>query len=77
MAERKSVLVRLRPEVYAELQRWAADEFRSVNGQIEFIFEQALRDAGRRSRSAADPGGKRGPRPISPAASEEEEREPE
>jgi hypothetical protein len=54
MAERKSILLRLRPEIYAALQRWAADEFRSVNGQIEFLLDRALREAGRRpARGAA------------------------
>jgi hypothetical protein len=47
MAERKAILLRLRPEMVAALQRWAADEFRSVNGQIEFVLDRALRDAGR------------------------------
>lgn len=53
MAERKSILLRLRPEIYAALQKWAADEFRSVNGQIEFLLDRALRDAGRRTQRAA------------------------
>jgi hypothetical protein len=48
MAERKSILLRLRPEIYAALQRWAADEFRSVNGQIEYLLDRSLREAGRR-----------------------------
>ena len=47
MAERKSVLVRLRPETYEALRRWAADEFRSVNGQIDYLLHQSLRKAGR------------------------------
>jgi len=50
MAERKGVLVRLRPEIYAELRRWAAEEFRSVNGQIEYLLQQSLRKAGRETR---------------------------
>lgn len=53
MAERKSILLRLHPEAYAALQRWAADEFRSLNGQIEFVLDQALRQAGRGSRPRA------------------------
>lgn len=53
MAERKSILLRLRPEIYAALQKWAADEFRSVNGQIEFLLDRALRDANRRTKRAA------------------------
>ena len=47
MAERKAILLRLRPEMVAALQRWATDEFRSVNGQIEYLLRTALRDAGR------------------------------
>ena len=47
MAERKKFLLRISPELYAELEKWAADEFRSVNAQIEFVLRRALRDAGR------------------------------
>lgn len=50
MAERKSVLVRLRPEIYEALRSWAADDFRSVNGQIEFLLHESLRKAGREPR---------------------------
>ena len=39
--------LRLDPETYDALQRWAADEFRSANGQIEFLLHEALRRAGR------------------------------
>jgi hypothetical protein len=47
MAERKSFLLRLDPETFAALQRWAADDLRSVNGQVEFLLRRALADAGR------------------------------
>ena len=47
MAERKPFLLRLDPETFAALQRWAADDLRSVNGQMEFLLRRALRDAGR------------------------------
>ncbi len=47
MAERKAFLVRLDPSVLAALQRWANDELRSLNGQIEYVLRDALRDAGR------------------------------
>ena len=47
MAEKKSFLLRVSPEVYAGLARWAEDELRSLNGQIEFILRKALMDAGR------------------------------
>jgi hypothetical protein len=41
MAERKSLLLRIRPELWEALSRWAAAEFRSVNGQIEFLLQRA------------------------------------
>lgn len=44
---RKPFLLRTDPEVIAALQRWAADELRSVNAQIDFLLRRALRDAGR------------------------------
>jgi hypothetical protein len=47
MAERKGVLVRLHPGTYEAIRRWAADEFRSVNGQIEYLLHQSLHKAGR------------------------------
>jgi len=42
MAERKAILLRLDPAVHAALQRWAADELRSLNGQIEFVLREAV-----------------------------------
>ena len=47
MAERKAFLLRLDPAVHDALQRWAADELRSLNGQIEFLLRKALVEAGR------------------------------
>jgi hypothetical protein len=46
-AERKSILLRLDPAVYDALARWAADELRSTNAQIEFLLREALRGGGR------------------------------
>lgn len=46
-AERKKLLLRLDPAVYDALARWAADEFRSANAQIEYLLRKALADAGR------------------------------
>jgi len=64
MAERKPFLLRLDPEVHKALERWAGDELRSVNGQLEYLLRRALRDAGRspgakvaRVESPAEPGG--------------------
>jgi hypothetical protein len=47
VAERKPVLVRLDPALHAALQRWAADDLRSFNAQVEFLLRHALRAAGR------------------------------
>lgn len=50
MAERKSFLLRIPPELYASLEQWAADELRSVNAQIEFVLTDAVRKAGRTTK---------------------------
>lgn len=50
MAERKSFLVRVDRDVLDAVQRWANDDLRSLNGQIEFLLRRALRDAGRVSK---------------------------
>lgn len=50
MAERKPFLLRIDREVMDALQRWANDDLRSLNGQIEFLLRRALRDAGRDAR---------------------------
>ena len=42
MAERKSFLMRIDPALWAELEAWAQDELRSVNGQIEYLLKQAV-----------------------------------
>ena len=47
MAERKGFPLRLDPDVYDALQRWAGTELRSLNAQIEFLLRRALADAGR------------------------------
>ena len=39
---KKSFLLRISPELWADLEKWAADELRSVNGQIEYVLRQAL-----------------------------------
>jgi hypothetical protein len=47
MAARKPFLLRIDPQVLDALQKWAADDLRSVNGQIEFVLRDALHRAGR------------------------------
>jgi hypothetical protein len=47
MADKKSFALRIDAETMKAIEKWAADEFRSVNGQIEWILHRALREAGR------------------------------
>lgn len=42
MGEKKSILLRLSPKMCEDLSRWAEEEFRSVNGQVEYILQEAL-----------------------------------
>ncbi len=65
MSDKKRFLLRIDPAVYAALEKWAADDLRSVNAQIEFVLKEALARAGRRapdgpsdaaSREEADDG---------------------
>jgi hypothetical protein len=55
VAERRAFLLRMDPELYDALQRWAGDELRSLNGQIEFLLRQSLKDAGRLREAARPP----------------------
>jgi len=48
--ERKAFLLRIDPEVWAELEAWAGDELRSVNGQVEYLLRQAVQ---KRKKTAA------------------------
>jgi hypothetical protein len=47
LADRDAFLIRIDPKTLEAVRRWADDELRSVNGQIEFILRRALQDAGR------------------------------
>ena len=40
-------MLRVNPEIYDALEKWAEDEFRSVNGQLEWVIEKVLKEAGR------------------------------
>lgn len=51
--ERKAFLLRVDPELWRELESWAADELRSVNGQIEYVLRQAVQ---KRKRSQEQEG---------------------
>ncbi|WP_161883340.1 hypothetical protein [Deinococcus alpinitundrae] len=49
---RKHFALRISPELYAALERWAADDLRSVNAQIEYLLSQSVRKAGRWKEAA-------------------------
>lgn len=50
MAAKKTFVLRLNEDVYKALEKWAEDEFRSVNGQLEWIIDKAIKDAGRKKK---------------------------
>ena len=54
MSQREAFLLRTNPEVLEAVRRWARDELRSVNGQIEYILRRALRDAKRLPTQSVD-----------------------
>jgi len=54
MAEKKAFILRINPDVLKEIETWAGDEFRSTNGQIEYLLQQALlarKKEGRRKKN--------------------------
>jgi len=55
MAERKPFLLRLDERTFLALKRWADDDLRSINGQVEFLLRRALESAGRLTREPKDP----------------------
>jgi hypothetical protein len=57
VSDRKSFLLRVDPAVLEALQRWANDDLRSLNGQIEFVLREALKRAGREVRKNTEAGG--------------------
>jgi len=59
MSEKKKFLLRLDDALFAALEKWAADDLRSVNAEIEFILAAAVRKAGREKPSGDAPGKKR------------------
>jgi len=61
MAEKKAFALRIQAETLKELERWAQEEFRSVNGQIEFILSDALRKR-KKTKSTGSPDGQ----PVDP-----------
>ncbi|MBZ4191234.1 Arc family DNA binding domain-containing protein [Niabella beijingensis] len=59
MKEKKSFILRMDQAVYSLMEKWAADEFRSVNGQIEYLLQKALIESGRKkTKMDEQPSGK-------------------
>jgi hypothetical protein len=56
--ERKAFLLRIDPELWSELETWAADELRSVNGQVEYLLRQAVQKRKRLRAAEEDDGAK-------------------
>ena len=54
MADKKPFVLRIDSDKMAALEKWAADEFRSTNGQLEWIIDRALREAGRLPKKKTD-----------------------
>lgn len=71
MTERKKVLLRLDPAVHDALARWAGQELRSTNAQIEFVLRRALDEAGRMPKGAGDLPRRGRPRKRRPEADED------
>jgi hypothetical protein len=61
VAERKTFLLRVDPELHEALQRWANDDLRSLNAQIEFLLRRALQEEGRLKPTVETQTGRRSP----------------
>lgn len=59
MADKKNFALRLNAAMYEALEKWAADDFRSVNGQIEYLLSNALKEQGRLPKQEQKPADKK------------------
>ncbi|NWF88401.1 MAG: Arc family DNA-binding protein [Ignavibacteriaceae bacterium] len=55
MAEKKKFLLRIDESIYNALEKWASDDLRSINAQIEFLLKEALKKAGRQKENPPQP----------------------
>jgi hypothetical protein len=60
---KKSFVLRLDAQAYQQLEKWAADEFRSINGQLEYLIARALKEAGRSKNTDPPADADRHPNP--------------
>ncbi len=56
MTKKKPFVLRLRPEMMEAIEKWAADDFRSINGQIEWVLNESLKKAGRLKKAQEKEG---------------------
>jgi hypothetical protein len=54
LSKKKPFVLRLDPEVLSAIEKWASDEFRSTNGQLEWLISKALKEAGRQPKKKSD-----------------------
>jgi hypothetical protein len=54
MAEKKAFILRINPDILKEIETWAGDEFRSTNGQIEYLLQQALNQRKKNNKKQKD-----------------------
>ncbi len=59
MTKKKPFVLRLRPEMMEAIEKWAADDFRSINGQIEWVLSESLKKAGRLKKTQEKEGNSR------------------
>ncbi len=57
MAKKKPFVLRVDPDTLAAVEKWASDEFRSTNGQLEWIIHEALKKAGRKRKGGTEKKG--------------------
>ena len=56
LSDKKNFILRINQDTFDQLEKWAADEFRSVNGQIEYLLHEALKKNGRAKADTEKPG---------------------
>ncbi|MEP0264159.1 Arc family DNA binding domain-containing protein [Dokdonia sp.] len=59
MSKKKSFVLRIDPETFKAIEKWAEDEFRSVNGQLEWMISKSLKDAKRLKLKSTDTSNKK------------------
>lgn len=71
MAAKKTFVLRIDEDTFKAIERWASDEFRSVNGHLEWLIDKALKDAKRKKRTSPTEDGAEEDLPDAPEGNEE------